>query len=164
MFLIFNVSISYSDPYKSCPWLSTCLTRTVRECTLGWPWRYASIHLSDPDHRRMSACLTLTVSVHSHDLEGTRVFTRLMSCWRLVVVAGALPPLRAHILRRVRVARGGVRPPARAVEGLLRVPHAAAAARRALLQHRPAALARLAQPPQPPAAAHSRSGPDRFST
>lgn len=81
-----------------------------------------------------------------------------------MVVAGALPPLRAHILRRVRVARGGVRPPARAVEGLLRVPHAAAAARRALLQHRPAALARLAQPPQPPAAAHSRSGPDRFST
>lgn len=79
-------------------------------------------------------------------------------------MAGALPPLRAHILRRVRVARGGVRPPARAVEGLLRVPHAAAAARRALLQHRPAALARLAQPPQPPAAAHSRSGPDRFST
>lgn len=71
-------------------------------------------------------------------------------------MAGALPPLRAHILRRVRVARGGVRPPARAVEGLLRVPHAAAAARRALLQHRPAALARLAQPP---AAARSRPQP-----
>lgn len=56
---------------------------------------------------------------------------------------GALSALRPHLLLVVRVARGAVRPAPRPRARLLRVPHAAAARHRALLQHRPAHLAPL---------------------
>jgi hypothetical protein len=58
--------------------------------------------------------------------------------------ADSLPTLRTHILRVVRVCRSGEWAEACAGACVLRVPHAAAAARRALFQHAATADATLA--------------------
>lgn len=69
---------------------------------------------------------------------GYKISLLIISC-----PTGALPPLRAHLLRRVRGAQRGGGPARRARARVLRVPHAAAAAPRALLQHPAAQHARL---------------------